>query len=115
MLGPLRPLLLLLAVLLGPGKGEQSQKIGECPKLILNIPSPTSAIVHDETDSIVGPLIKALNISLTYYKDVYNIRAPIDLFAHQMTENTTLQGTVAARAKCAAEIGQGLEVDDLLF
>lgn len=50
------------------------------------------AVIYDDLDSIVGPLIKTLNISLTYYKDVYNLRTQIDLTATKYEEDASLSG-----------------------
>ncbi|CAD5215980.1 unnamed protein product [Bursaphelenchus okinawaensis] len=53
------------------------------------------SVLYDDFDSVVGPLIRTLNISLTYYKDVYNLRTEMELASIQMEPNISLAEKIA--------------------
>ncbi|CAD5221957.1 unnamed protein product [Bursaphelenchus xylophilus] len=57
---------------------------------VLPVHSQRVTVIYDEFDAVVGPLIRTLNISLTYYKDVYNLRTDMELTAIHMEPNTSL-------------------------
>ncbi|KAI6188571.1 CRE-GLR-7 protein [Aphelenchoides besseyi] len=52
--------------------------------------SKCTAIIHDGEDSVVFPLIQALNVSLVFYRDVYHIKQKLEMNVLQLDANSSI-------------------------
>ncbi|KAI6235050.1 hypothetical protein M3Y95_00010300 [Aphelenchoides besseyi] len=58
--------------------------------LIATLSCQQITIIHDGEDSVVFPLIQALNVSLVFYKDVYHIKQKLEMNVIQLDGNSSV-------------------------
>jgi hypothetical protein len=73
------------------------------------------AIIQDINDPIVTPIVQALNISLTYYKDVYKIKEKVDMGVVMIDANNSQIGLCYKKIKTFYIIDDEILKSDFLI
>ena len=83
-----------------PAKSPQISEAADCRRRATAIDAQILAVVHDTDDPIIFPLLQALNVSLTFYKDFFKIHDRIDITPLQVNGNIEALGeNLRARAR----------------